>query len=73
MTYSARSSPAVVLKATLIKAKMRLESTKPTMAFLPSSVIGYAWLAQELIYVASLCTALFIGFFHNVRATLNFR
>ncbi|KAN0130193.1 Major facilitator superfamily domain containing protein [Lactarius tabidus] len=44
--------------------QMRLESTKPAMVFLPLSVIAYAWLAQEHIHVASLCTALFfIGFF----------
>jgi hypothetical protein len=44
--------------------QMRLESTKPAMVFLPLSAIAYAWLAQEHIHVASLCTALFfIGFF----------
>ena len=43
---------------------MRLESTKPAMVFLPLSVVAYAWLAQEHVHVASLCTALFfIGFF----------
>lgn len=44
--------------------EMRLESTKPAMVFLPLSVVAYAWLAQERVHVASLCTALFfIGFF----------
>ncbi|KAH9055249.1 major facilitator superfamily domain-containing protein [Lactarius vividus] len=44
--------------------EMRLESTKPAMAFLPLSVVAYAWLAQERVHVASLCTALFfVGFF----------
>jgi hypothetical protein len=44
--------------------QMRLESTKPAMVFLPLSVVAYAWLAQERVHVASLCTALFfIGFF----------
>ncbi|KAH9165515.1 MFS general substrate transporter [Lactarius sanguifluus] len=44
--------------------EMRLESTKPAMVFLPLSVVAYAWLAQEHVHVASLCTALFfIGFF----------
>ncbi|KAH8986090.1 hypothetical protein EDB86DRAFT_2299938 [Lactarius hatsudake] len=43
---------------------MRLESTKPAMVFLPLSVVAYAWLAQERVHVASLCTALFfVGFF----------
>ncbi|KAH9028700.1 major facilitator superfamily domain-containing protein [Lactarius pseudohatsudake] len=38
--------------------------TKLAMVFLPLSVVAYAWLAQERVHVASLCTALFfIGFF----------
>lgn len=46
--------------------EMRLESTKVAMAWLPLSVIGYAWVCQERVNVAAMCVMLFLAGFLSI-------
>lgn len=44
--------------------KMRLESTKLAMIFLPLTSIAYGWFCEKKIHIAAVCVALFLaGFF----------
>ncbi|KAF9234682.1 MFS general substrate transporter [Melanogaster broomeanus] len=46
--------------------RMRLESTKIAMWFLPPSLVGYAWVCQERVNVAAICVMLFLAGFFSI-------
>lgn len=46
--------------------EMRLESTKIAMWVLPPAVAGYAWVCQERVHIAAMCTMLFLSGFFSI-------
>ncbi|KAF5362914.1 hypothetical protein D9758_007099 [Tetrapyrgos nigripes] len=44
--------------------EMRLRSTIPGLVILPFCIVGYAWIIEKRLHIASVCTMLFLcGFF----------
>lgn len=53
-------------------SKMRLESAKLAMAFLPISCIAYGWLSDKRVHIAAICVALFFSGFFSMYVLVQF-